>query len=69
MLWLLIPEEEKENIISRRKLIRGLILLKSFKRIKREITSKKISPLISVTIVQQRKKSISGRITKDIMLI
>ena len=48
---LLIPEEEKENIISRRKFIRGLILLRSFKRIKREITNKKISPLVNVTIV------------------
>ena len=77
MLQLLILEEEKENITSKRKLIRSLILLRSFKRTKREITSR-TSPLINVTIVirqdtfpeivQQRNNNIRGRITKDIML-
>ena len=72
-------EEEKENIISRMKLIRSLILLRSFKRIKREITRRNISTLINVTIVirsetlleifQQEKKNIRGRISKDIMLM
>ena len=78
MLQLLIPEEEKDIIISKRKLVRGIILLRSFKRINREITSRKISPLINVTIVTRqdplpkivwkRKKKLGGRIKKDIML-
>ena len=51
ILYIFTPEEENENIISIRKLIRDFILLISFKRIKMEIKNKNISPLISVTIV------------------